>query len=158
MSEFSDKVAEKLFSNCKPKKINTMLRPTQTYVTSPYGYRDLGNGKHFHNGVDLGRKDIFGKEHLEIIASFDGVIEKQWNDSLNGNAMYLVGQKGWKCGFAHLKEYTCKEGDNVKAGDVIAIMGTTGKSGGVHLHFTLRKPGESSTVDPLHYIGCNFVG
>ena len=50
----------------------------------------------------------------------------------------------------HQSGFNCKEGDYVKAGDVIGYVGSTGQSTGNHLHLTIREDGVN--VNPLNYV------
>ena len=58
--------------------------------------------------------------------------------------------EGYLTRYAHNRENLVKAGDTVKQGDVIALMGSSGRSTGPHVHFEVYKNGRS--VDPASYI------
>ena len=81
------------------------------------------------------------------MAPFDGIAEAGHN-WLGGNAVYVRGENGYVYN-AHLSAYG-KLGE-VKAGDVIGYVGSTGDAGGPHDHFEWH-PGNGSAVDPYPYL------
>lgn len=100
--------------------------------TSHFGMR---NGRH-HNGVDIVSKS----KTLDIYAAKTGTVVASYrHPSGLGNLIIIDHGNGWETYYGHLKERYVKEGDIVKAGDVIGVMGSTGNSTGVHLHFEIRK-------------------
>ena len=58
--------------------------------------------------------------------------------------------KGYITRYAHALEADVKTGDRVKKGDVVAVVGSTGRSTGAHLHFEVLRDGKA--VNPLKYI------
>jgi len=117
------------------------------WMSSRYGRRtDPFTGKvAWHGGVDFA-----GKEGASVIAVAAGVVT--WSDDRNGYG-YLVEINhgdGFSTRYAHNKENTVNVGDVVKKGQTIALMGSTGRSTGPHVHFEVYKNGRS--VDPASYI------
>ncbi len=109
--------------------------PVQTYViTSRYGWRR--NGTEFHTGIDYAA--AIG---TPIYASEDGIVTcAQWK----GNYGYLVKIQhtgGFETYYAHNSRFAVNVGDEVKKGDLIAYMGSTGRSTGPHVHFEIRYNG-----------------
>jgi murein DD-endopeptidase MepM/ murein hydrolase activator NlpD len=101
-----------------------------------------------HKGMDF--KTPVG---TKVKAPFDGVItRKNWNWRSNGNSLELAesGGKGRKAFFLHLSELpkTIKVGDRVKAGEVLADSGNTGRSFAPHLHYQVMAAG-GRVLDPL---------
>ena len=94
------------------------------HVTSPFGMRfhPIDKVWKLHNGIDLSAK----KE--EVYAVLDGVVERTGYNSTSGNFIVLKNLR--------------LSGDLVKAGDIVAISGNTGKSTNFHLHFVVRKDGK----------------
>lgn len=117
-------------------KINQkMIAPVTGTITSPFGYREhpvYGEEK-FHAGVD-----IAAKEGTPIYSCFDGIVYKAEFDQWNGNYLKIKHEGGIMTVYCHCSELKVKPGDNVKAGDIIAYIGSTGVSTGPHLHFELR--------------------
>lgn len=92
--------------------------------------------------------DMATKPGTNVMAADTGtVIEADWSD--NGYGYHIVIDHGidYITVYAHLSEYYVKEGDIVKKGDVIGVVGSTGNSTGPHLHFEVRDYGY--LVDPL---------
>lgn len=100
-----------------------------------------------HTGVD------FNVEiGAEVMATADGRVDFVGNQE-TGYGKYIVIKHGdeFETWYAHLSEMMVKQGDEVKAGQVIGKSGNTGKSNVPHLHYAIKKSGEF--VDPLPYMG-----
>jgi hypothetical protein len=114
-------------------------------ITSPFGYRIdpvNGNGS-FHTGVD-----IAAPMGTPVHAAADGVVAATgWMGNF-GNAVYIE-HGDMVTIYAHLSQIVVQRGQQVKAGDVIAYSGSTGKSTGPHLHFEVRVHGQP--VNPINY-------
>ncbi|MBO7149237.1 MAG: M23 family metallopeptidase [Clostridia bacterium] len=120
-------------------------------ITSKHGYRTIFGGTSFHPGLD-----IVGKDTDEVVSVSNGrVLWSQWADkpptSEWGNYVAVTGDDGCTIYYCHLKERRVKAGERVKAGDVIGIMGSTGKSTGPHLHFEVR-PNNASASNAAIYL------
>ena len=123
---------------------NGYIWPTlSTRITSHYGMRD---GK-MHNGVDIGAVErgvagdpIFAVEEGKVIRSFLAYSGSGYGGY--GEVVVIQHDDGNYTLYAHCVERYVKVGDRVKKGDVIAGMGTTGQSTGVHLHFEIRQGSE----------------
>lgn len=116
-----------------------MKAPVKGKLTSKFGNRihPITKEPSFHNGID-----IASPLGTPIKAPADGIIIKQWYDDLGGNSMQIKHNSGYITGYAHLQKYgNYKVGDKVTTDTIIAYVGSTGKSTGAHLHFTLRKNG-----------------
>ena len=106
-------------------------------VTSPYGIERTINGvKSIHKGIDL----ISNSGDREVKSIGDGVIRGNFNDPNGfGNYVSIEHADGKRVIYAHLASFKKKAGDVVKAGDVIGIEGSTGRSTGIHLHLEVRE-------------------
>ncbi len=106
-------------------------------VTSRYGWRRSG----FHTGIDYAVP--YG---TPIYAAEDGIVTlAKWS----GNYGYLVKIQhsgGFETRYAHCSRFACDVGDEVKKGDLIAYVGSTGNSTGPHVHLEIRY--EGSSIDP----------
>lgn len=114
----------------------------QIRVTSGFGYRtDPFTGKKsWHSGVDL-------RAHADHVhAMMDGMVTKTGEDSRSGKFV-ILNHGTFQISYCHLSRISVKEGDEVLAGDTVAVTGNTGRSTGEHLHITCRFRGE--TVDPM---------
>lgn len=120
-------------------------------ITSKFGIRNTGisGASKSHAGVDLGR-DI-NKSKTNILAVKAGtVISSYWNE-IRGWVIVLKHNEKYSTLYQHLAQKSpLKVGSNLKAGDVIGIMGSTGISSGTHLHFELHENGK--LIDPLPYL------
>lgn len=117
------------------------------WLSSRFGTRvDPFTGKRaFHNGIDLS-----GRRGAEIMAVADGIVT--WSGNLNayGLLVELDHGKGYHTRYAHAHKLLVQHGERVKKGQVIALMGTTGRSTGNHLHFEVRRDGKAE--DPLRHV------
>ncbi len=114
-------------------------------ISSPYGWRTLNGKREHHNGID-----IPASKGTNIYASNSGkVITATWHYSY-GNYVIIDHGGGKATLYAHASKLNCKVGDQVKQGDVIAYVGTTGHSTGNHLHFEVRINGAKQ--NPLNYV------
>lgn len=122
-------------------------RPCAGRVTSPFGYRihPISNETTFHYGIDLA-----AAEGSEIRSFADGIIAEKGNSAIFGKYIKVNHKDGFVTFYAHLSEYCCDEGKQIKMGEIIGKAGTTGVATGPHLHFEVRKDGKS--IDPSQYI------
>ena len=106
-------------------------------VISRYGRR----GGRMHSGVDLKTKP-----NDEILAAFDGVVTMSQRYYAYGNYIKIRHANGIETCYSHNSKNLVKKGDVVKAGQVIALTGRTGRATTEHLHFECRVNGQ--TFDP----------
>ena len=116
-------------------------------LTSPYGYRihpTTGQYK-FHNGVDLAND-----QGTPIYAARSGKVTVATYGGTYGNYVTINHGDGYSSLYAHMTRYVVHKGDTVKKGQLIGYMGSTGRSTGPHLHFSIFYNG--SSVNPMNYI------
>ncbi len=115
--------------------------------TSSYGWRTdpLNGSRAFHNGMDVGAP--YG---TKILAAEAGVVSRASWYSSYGNCVIINHGNGLMTLYAHASGYNVKVGDVVNRGDCVAFVGSTGRSTGNHLHFTVFVNG--ATVNPLNYL------
>ncbi|GFR37093.1 hypothetical protein PRECH8_03890 [Insulibacter thermoxylanivorax] len=116
-------------------------------ITSRYGYRldPLTRRSAFHSGVD-----IDGKLRDDIYAAAAGkVAETGFTNSL-GNYIIIDHSRGLQTLYAHLHEILVDPGDQVDKGELIGLMGSTGRSTGTHLHYEVHVNGKP--VNPQSYL------
>ncbi len=120
---------------------------TWGWLSSKYGYRsDPFTGKRrWHGGVDLA-----GKEGSDIISVAGGVVTWAGERYGYGNLVEVDHGDGLVTRYAHAKTVKVKLGDVVQKGQVVALMGSTGRSTGPHVHFEVIRNGK--TEDPVKYI------
>jgi len=124
-------------------------KPVKTAAfTSGYGVRsDPFRGGHaMHAGIDLA-----GPYGTPIYATADGTVERAgWNNGGYGNLIELDHGRGIETRYGHLSKILINAGDQVKRGQLIAYMGSTGRSTGSHLHYEVRIEGKP--VNPIPFM------
>jgi murein DD-endopeptidase MepM/ murein hydrolase activator NlpD len=103
-------------------------------------------GHHPHLGIDLA-----APRKTPVYASHQGMVIYGGRDFRGyGNMILIESGQGWATLYAHLDKILVTEGQQVKMGEPIGLMGNTGHSTGPHLHFEIRK--NKGPVDPLVYL------
>jgi len=116
--------------------------PLRGRITSKFGPR----WGRMHKGID-----IAAPEGTPIRAAEDGVVIYSGNGLRGyGNVVIIEHRGGFSTVYAHNSVNLVKEGDKVRKGDIIAKVGSTGRSTGPHLHFEIRK--DAVAQDPLKYL------
>lgn len=123
------------------------LWPASGRKNDGFGYRtDPFTGKKtFHEGLD-----ISADSGTPVKASASGVVEFAGKKGGYGNCIIINHGNGLKTLYAHCSKLLVKEGQKVQKGDLIANVGSTGRSTGPHLHFEVHVGG--TPVDPLKYL------
>lgn len=128
----------------KPVATNTALfaMPSRGAITSNFGSRWGGEG---HHGID-----IAGNTGDPIAAAGSGIVNKVGWDSVYGKHIKIDHGNGVETLYGHCSELDVKVGDQIKKGDIIGKIGSTGRSTGSHLHFEVRING--ITQNPVNYV------
>lgn len=124
-------------------------------ITSSFGYRidPITGKKKYHNGLD----EVSKVKNRNLYAIDTGYVQKTvtgQNKSKSGYGNYIwirYPRYNLSLLYAHCNKVLLKKGDKVKKGDVVAIMGTTGKSTGVHLHLGMTRIGSNTWLNPVKY-------
>ena len=120
----------------------TFAIPCSGTVSSGFGARWGRN----HNGVDLAAPN-----GTDITAADSGtVVSAGWNSGGYGNLVIIDHGDGTQTYYAHCSELLVSKGETVEKGELIAKVGSTGRSTGNHLHFEIRVNG--SPVNPANYL------
>lgn len=120
----------------------SLTRPISGVLTSRYGYR----WGRTHTGIDIG-----APTGTEIKAAASGTVTfSGWKGSL-GKLVVITHENGIQTYYGHCSQLIASAGDKVSVGQVIAKVGSTGRSTGSHLHFEIRIKGAS--INPQSYIG-----
>lgn len=119
-----------------------------TYITSGYGIREhpIQGVIKQHTGIDIGNAG-FG---APIIAAADGIVTMAGWYGGYGNCVIINHGSGISTLYGHGQTILTEVGKEVKKGDLIMEVGSTGNSTGPHLHFEVRVNG--SCVDPMPYL------
>lgn len=127
----------------------TFKFPLESYkrISDEYGYRihPTLNVKQFHNGVDFA-----ADKGTKIYAAYDGVVIAAAYSSTMGNYVMIDHGSGLFTIYMHASKLNCSNNDVVVKGQKIAEVGSTGRSTGNHLHFSVRLNGEY--VSPWNYL------
>ncbi|WP_336990342.1 peptidoglycan DD-metalloendopeptidase family protein [Bacillus infantis] len=145
----------------------SFMRPAKGIITSGFGYRNLGGKTSLHAGLDIASSE----PDTPIVAASDGVITRvvtncppqgSYGNRCGagfGNHVYIkhtVQGQTFEAVYAHMKRVgPIAVGQTVKQGQFLGIMGTSGSSTGVHLHFELHKgskQGKANVINPALYI------
>lgn len=120
---------------------------TQGWMSSRFGRRtDPFSGKvAWHEGVDFA-----GKDGSDVVATAAGVVTYAGERSGYGRLVEINHGNGISTRYGHAKTVEVKVGDIVRTGDVIAKMGSSGRSTGPHVHYEVLKNGRQ--VNPHPYI------
>ncbi|WP_405462497.1 peptidoglycan DD-metalloendopeptidase family protein [Paenibacillus sp. HJGM_3] len=116
-------------------------------ISSPFGLRidPFTRTPSFHNGID-----ISAKLNDPVWAAADGTVVSVGWDSTSGNNVIVQHTNELRTRYMHLNKYIVAKGDQVKKGQQIGMVGSTGRSTGYHLHYGVIKNGE--TIDPRPYL------
>ncbi|GEP57401.1 M23 family metallopeptidase [Reyranella soli] len=119
-------------------------------ISSPFGtrrYYGRSSGGGFHNGIDFE-----GKTGMPIYAAADGMINHQGFYFNYGRTVKISHADNFETLYAHMSRFAdgMGPGSRVKKGDLIGYIGSTGRSTGPHLHFSVIVNGQF--VDPQPYI------
>lgn len=117
------------------------------YLSSSYGWRrNPVTGRHsMHEGLDFA-----APAGSPIYAASSGVVTQARFRSGYGNLVEIMHGNGLSTRYAHASKIKVKEGDLVDKGQVIALVGSTGRSTGAHLHFEVRVAGHP--LDPVLFL------
>ncbi|MGL5259629.1 MAG: murein hydrolase activator EnvC family protein [Lachnospiraceae bacterium] len=121
--------------------------PSYTRISDDYGNRihPILNVQQFHNGVDMA-----APSGTPILSAYDGEVVAATYNATMGNYVMINHGGGLYTIYMHASALYTSEGAKVARGDKIAAVGTTGRSTGNHLHFSVRLNG--SYVSPWNYL------
>lgn len=126
--------------------------PARGRMSSGFGWRVnpfTGVGSEFHKGIDIAQV-----KGTPIRATADGkVILAGWAGGM-GKAVVLSHQMGYTTYYGHCEEVFAKPGETVKRGQIIASIGTTGRSTGYHLYYQIKRYGKA--LNPMYFVNKSF--
>lgn len=123
-------------------------RPVESgYISSLYGQRTdpFDGNQATHSGLDFA-----GAPGTRVLAVADGIVSHAGPDGGYGRLIEITHGNGYVTRYAHNAKLLVEPGQTVKRGDAIALMGSTGRSTGTHLHFEVLQSGRS--VNPLSFV------
>ncbi|MGA1826439.1 MAG: M23 family metallopeptidase [bacterium] len=121
--------------------------PTQGWITSGFGYRKspFTGKRELHKGID-----VAGRRGTPIVAPARGIVTYSGLNGGYGNVVEIKHGYGFSTLFAHASVNLVKVGDRIERGDVVALLGNTGRSTAPHLHYEIKI--NNVNIDPLNYI------
>jgi murein DD-endopeptidase MepM/ murein hydrolase activator NlpD len=131
-----------------PKVSLPSQRPVDSFrYTSPFGVRSdpFHSTAAMHAGIDLA-----APTGTPVHATADGLVSRAEVASGYGNLVQLDHGAGVQTRYGHLLRILVKAGQSVHRGDVIALVGSTGRSTGSHLHYEVRVADRA--IDPLPFM------
>jgi murein DD-endopeptidase MepM/ murein hydrolase activator NlpD len=123
-------------------------RPVESgYISSLYGQRTdpFDGNQASHHGIDFA-----GAPGTQVLSVADGIVSHTGTDGGYGRIVEITHGNGYVTRYAHNAKLLVKPGQTVKRGDPIALMGSTGRSTGTHLHFEVLRHGQS--INPLSFV------
>lgn len=112
-------------------------------ISSPFGTRvhPITHKRHTHKGIDLA-----APRNTPIYATADGVVTFSGRNGGYGNFVKINHRNGYKTAYAHMNKISVRKGAEVKKGDLIGYVGSTGASTGNHLHYEIYY--QDALMDP----------
>jgi murein DD-endopeptidase MepM/ murein hydrolase activator NlpD len=141
-------IIENLESSNDLQRHTPSLRPVNVgFVSSYFGRRmDPMNGRRtMHRGLDFS-----ARKGTPVVAPADGVVTFSGRWKTYGKVVEVSHGHGFVTRYAHLEKQLVRKGQKVKRGDIIARVGSSGKSTFSHLHYEVEVDGKRT--DPLKYI------
>ena len=123
------------------------IRPTKGWITSGFGYRKspFTGSREFHKGLD-----IAARKGTPVIAAADGVVSFVGSKGALGKTVVIDHGYGIVTRYAHLQKTLKKRGAKVKRGNVIATVGSSGRTTGSHLHYEVVVDGLPSNPEIIY--------
>jgi len=119
--------------------------PTAGYVTREFDEGATSRGVRPHPGLD-----IAGPEGVPILAAGDGSVARAGSDPMLGNYVEIQHGLGYLTVYGHCQSVAVARGEQVRRGQVIAYLGSTGEASAPHLHFEIWHNGMA--VDPRQFL------
>jgi murein DD-endopeptidase MepM/ murein hydrolase activator NlpD len=135
------------------QEIHPEGRPVNTgYISSGFGARvdPFTGGEEFHEGIDFA-----APMGTPIRAVAAGIVTWAGPRGGYGNMVQIDHGNGYSTRYGHAEKVLVHVGETVQRGDVIALVGDTGRSTGPHVHFEVLKGGHE--VNPAHFIALRAV-
>ncbi len=121
--------------------------PTKGYMSSPYGWRDdpFTGKRAFHHGIDIATS--YGNP---VYATADGTVIQAFTDKIGGKTIKIKHMFGYVTIYCHMSKFLVKAGQQIKRGETIGLVGSTGKARGPHVHYEVQLNGKEK--NPYNYL------
>ncbi|MBB6191850.1 murein DD-endopeptidase MepM/ murein hydrolase activator NlpD [Sphingobium wenxiniae] len=139
---------QRMDGNAKSTAYIPSGRPVQKLsLTSNFGVRSdpFNGGARMHKGVD-----IPGPVGTPIYATADGIVNRSGWASGYGNLVQISHGHGMETRYGHMSKVLVAANSYVRRGQVIGLMGSTGRSTGSHLHYEVRVDGQA--INPIPFV------
>jgi biotin carboxyl carrier protein len=150
-STVEEQILEELTEAAKDKSARwaatPSIWPVRGWVTSGFGARisPFTGQLAMHDGLDIG-----AAPNTPIQSPANGYVTSAGFDAKMGNVVLIDHGYGIQTEYGHLAKILVRQGQRVKRGDVVALLGSTGHSTGPHLHYMVKVQGQA--VNPHNYI------
>ena len=123
------------------------VQPVGGFFSDGYGWRrdPIDGSREFHKGVD-----IVAPPGTPVKATADGLVTAAGRTAGYGNMVHLAHGYGMASRYGHMSKILVRPGQRVKKGDIIGLVGSTGRSTGPHLHYEVFRAG--AQVDPRKFL------
>jgi len=131
----------------------SFIMPTVGEISSPFGWRinPVTGRRQLHKGID-----IAAPMKAPILAASEGIVsDVGWDDGGYGNFVELKHPDGSLTLYGHASRVLATKGQEINQGQIIAEVGSTGRSTGPHLHFEVQI--DKKVVDPSPYFQSDLV-
>ena len=105
----------------------------------------INDKRAYHRGVD-----IRGKKGSDVKATANGIVKRENYDRGNGRYVLVDHGNGFITKYAHMKKSLVKKGDAVERGQVIGLVGSTGRSTGPHVHYEIHY--DDKILNPTRFV------
>lgn len=146
--EYQGKIEAKLLQNSVLREMLPNSSPVEAaYSSSSYGWRidPMSGHRAFHEGLDFP-----ASVGMPVYAAADGIVTTAVHTPDYGNLLKIEHGSGLETRYAHNSKLLVKAGERVTKGQKIALIGSTGRSTGPHLHYEIRLNG--NPLDPREYL------
>jgi len=140
-------VEKKLFLEADQLALTPSIAPAAGVLTAGFGPRPdpFTNRSEFHTGIDISTP-----AGNRVVAPASGTVVRVGWDQGYGRFVEIAHGYGITTLYGHLQAARVAEGERVKRGDLVALVGSTGRSTGPHLHYEVHRDGKP--VNPLDYV------
>ncbi len=123
------------------------IYPVIGRLSSTFGWRNdpFTGARSFHNGIDIARP-----QGTLIKAGMDGRVSAVGTSAVFGNYVIITHSSGFQTLYGHMYTRTVKQGQWVLQGSGIGTVGSTGRSTGPHVHYSIYKNGMA--IDPMQFL------
>lgn len=129
---------------------SSFIWPVTGRITSGFGMRNhpITRVRSFHNGVD-----IRARRGTEILSPVEGTVITASHAGLLGRLVRIRTNDGLILYMGHMQKIKCVKGQQIKRGQVVGTIGSSGRATGPHLHFSVKSGGKY--VNPMQYLSSN---